>query len=56
VIGALERPQLCGGGFGIRVTEIGGCVATERKAGKFRLFVLFIGITEWTQITPSNGF
>src|SRR5215831_4264129 len=26
----------------------GGCVATERKAGKFRLFVLFIGITEWT--------
>jgi hypothetical protein len=20
------------------------------------LFVLFLGITEWTQITPSNGF
>jgi hypothetical protein len=34
----------------------GGCVATERKAGKFRLFILFIGITEWTQIAPSNGF
>ena len=34
---------------------IGGCVATERKTGKFTLFVLFIGVTEWTQTTPSNG-
>jgi len=38
------------------VLRKGGCVATERKAGKFRLFILFIGITEWTQIAPSNGF
>ena len=34
----------------------GVCVAMERKTGKFILWVLFIGITQWTQPTPSNRF
>jgi len=36
--------------------EIGVCVATERKTGKLMLLVLFMGITQWTQPTPGNGF
>jgi tryptophanyl-tRNA synthetase len=33
----------------------GVCVAMERKTGKFRLIILFVGIPERTQTTLSNG-
>jgi hypothetical protein len=37
-----------------RIANEGVCVATERKAGKFRLIILLVGSPERTQTPLSN--